>query len=77
MADLFSHLSFGALTDVGVKRKNNEDSILTLPRHGVYCVADGMGGAQGGEIASHAVVMCLSKAFDSLSSPLSAASVEG
>ena len=77
MANPFSHLSCGALTDVGVKRKNNEDSIVTLPAHGVYCVADGMGGAQGGEVASQAAVTCLDKAFGQLGSPLEIATAEG
>ena len=56
MAGSYSHLSCGALTDVGVRRKNNEDFIKPLPEHGVFCVADGMGGVQGGEVASQAAV---------------------
>lgn len=39
-------------TDVGQKRENNEDAFGVDDDHGVYVVADGMGGHQGGEVAS-------------------------
>jgi len=41
-------------TDVGLKRRHNEDAVLALP--GVYVVADGMGGYEAGDQASAAVV---------------------
>ncbi len=47
--------SFG-LSDVGCVRKNNEDHFLIDPAIGLYVVADGMGGAKAGEIASHLAV---------------------
>ncbi len=59
----FAYLSSAELTDIGRRRKNNEDSLLSLPRQGMFCVADGMGGVQGGEVASKAVVDALQKAF--------------
>ncbi|MBW3090971.1 PP2C family protein-serine/threonine phosphatase [Bifidobacterium miconisargentati] len=37
-------------SDVGLKRRNNQDS--GLASHGVYVVCDGMGGGMGGEQAS-------------------------
>lgn len=52
----FEHISYAAKTDVGQKRKNNEDAFGVFPDIGVFCVADGMGGGDDGEIASAAVV---------------------
>lgn len=52
-----------AQTDRGQRRKRNEDSVLALPRHGIYAVADGMGGYQGGEVASALAVATIEKAF--------------
>jgi len=39
-------------SDVGLVRRNNEDFFVVEPDAGLYLVADGMGGAQGGEMAS-------------------------
>jgi PPM family protein phosphatase len=44
----------GAATDVGLVRAVNEDSYLSAPP--VFVVADGMGGHQGGDVASRIVV---------------------
>lgn len=51
------------LSDIGRKRKNNEDACLRIPEKGVYCVADGMGGVVGGHLASAAIVSRLRKVF--------------
>ena len=67
MAACYSHLTCFALTDVGCKRKNNEDAYQIFPEYGVFIVADGMGGAEDGEVASKAIVDALDKtlkAFD-------------
>ena len=52
----FGHIRFAAKSDVGRKRKNNEDSFGVFPSCGVFCVADGMGGGDDGEVASAATV---------------------
>jgi protein phosphatase len=44
-------LSAGA-TDIGLSRANNEDAYCVMPEIGLFSVADGMGGAAAGEIAS-------------------------
>src|SRR3954468_6616576 len=47
-------IEHAALTDVGRKREGNEDSFLERPP--LFVVADGMGGAEAGEVASQTVV---------------------
>jgi len=51
-------------TDAGKKRSGNEDSMLMLPEHSLFAVADGMGGYHGGKIASTLAVDTLRSAFD-------------
>jgi len=43
---------FHGLTDVGLKRSNNEDMLAMESSLGYWAVADGMGGAAAGEVAS-------------------------
>jgi serine/threonine protein phosphatase PrpC len=45
-----------AMSDKGCVRSNNEDYCLIEPEHGLYVLADGMGGAQAGERASRLAV---------------------
>ena len=55
--------AFGA-TDVGKKRTNNEDAFTLSPEHGLYVVADGMGGHSSGEVASQLAVSHINSFFD-------------
>jgi protein phosphatase len=56
-------LRWGAATDVGRVRTNNEDSLLV--ESPLFAVADGMGGPAAGEVASAIAVATLKAAFDS------------
>jgi len=52
-----------SITDVGRKRKGNEDSLFVSDDMRLYVVADGMGGHQAGEVASQIVVDTLRDHF--------------
>ena len=49
------------VTDPGGKRSLNEDSYLNRPEAGLWAVADGVGGADAGEVASSAVADALAQ----------------
>ncbi len=51
------------ITDVGLKREGNEDSYSTDLDHGLYIVADGMGGHLAGEVASRIAVEMINSSF--------------
>ncbi len=58
-----SVLRSSARTDVGRRRKHNEDSFLTDDALGLYVVADGMGGHAAGEVASAQAVQSIREAL--------------
>lgn len=49
-------ISCAHATDNGSRRDHNEDSYIADPVNGFFIIADGMGGHEGGEIASSIVV---------------------
>jgi protein phosphatase len=53
-------LRTAALTDTGRRRRHNEDAYVCEPP--LFAIADGMGGAQAGEIASHLAATSLQHA---------------
>lgn len=61
----FFALEAVAATDIGRKRKVNEDSYVELPDSFVYVVADGMGGHAAGDVASGMAVRAIHDAFAS------------
>lgn len=50
-----------AITDIGRKRKINQDAFLSNDDLRLYVVADGMGGHRGGEVASKIAVETIQK----------------
>ncbi|WP_229779375.1 PP2C family protein-serine/threonine phosphatase [Pseudomonas matsuisoli] len=55
--------AFAALTVAGRVRRHNEDAVLCSPELGLWAVADGMGGAQRGEVASALALETLQRAI--------------
>jgi protein phosphatase len=64
-----------ALTDPGKVRSSNQDSFRIVPEIGLYLLADGMGGARGGERASQIAVDAVSEILRKSSSHRDAAAL--
>ena len=56
--------SWGALTDVGKEREQNEDTFAAEPEAGIFLVTDGMGGHRGGQLAAHTIAQDLPPAIE-------------
>ncbi|WPL16883.1 Serine/threonine phosphatase stp [Thiorhodovibrio winogradskyi] len=63
MADQHGALEFACRTHRGMVRKGNEDSVAVHPEHCLAIVADGVGGASAGEVASRMAVDIISERF--------------
>jgi len=61
-------ITSSAVSDRGLsdKRPENEDSFLEIPQSGIFAVADGVGGAQAGEVASQMAMEIVGEAFINL-----------
>lgn len=55
-----------ARSDVGLRRRGNEDRFALLPEHGFYLVADGMGGHSAGQVASGLAAEAAARAIQAL-----------
>ena len=68
MTDNNFQISSAAVTDRGLseKRPQNEDSYLEMQSLGLFAVADGVGGAQAGDVASQMAMEILGEAFVNL-----------
>jgi len=51
-------------TDIGKKRKQNQDTMGVYDGVSLYCVADGMGGHRGGQVASSVAVSTAREYFE-------------
>lgn len=69
-------LKFHARTDVGLKRKHNEDSLLALEEYGLFVVADGVGGRKAGELASAITMDTFQKFAPSIKQAVDACAVQ-
>jgi len=64
-------MKYGYLTDPGMVRERNEDSVIIVENSAgeiLMCVADGMGGHKDGEVASSIAITHIGKRFRSISS---------
>jgi len=69
-----TRFAWGAASDTGRVRQANEDSFLAVD--GLFAVADGMGGHQAGEVASHLALECLQDGFTAAGTDVLVRSVE-
>lgn len=62
-------IHYAAISDTGQVRKVNEDAFVILEDAAVFCVADGMGGYEAGEVASASVVESIKRYYQLITEP--------
>jgi len=68
--DFSSYIRVAAKTDSGKVRSENEDAFWFSPEHGVFVVADGIGGGSDGHLASKWAVEAVQGALEAPLEPL-------
>ncbi len=59
-------IRFSGRTDTGIRRLENEDTFVVLPELGLCALADGMGGAAAGELASRMFAEAVVETFSAV-----------
>lgn len=71
--DQFEHQDWtfrsAAISDIGQRRKVNEDYFLLYPKRQLFLIADGMGGHAAGEVAAELTCQTIAAYFDEVDLP--------
>lgn len=59
-------IQYGHFTHKGTSRAENQDAVLCAPHHGLWVVADGMGGHAHGQYASQTIIRTIAQITEQL-----------